>query len=153
MPDERTSDPFLTKPSSFDGTLGVPFAPVPSSNVRASSFSAWHTKLAALATLTQGWNGYSAPSPQKAAIENATSYLKASEEASFEPTRVEASVMGGVGITHRHEKKKVYVEFYNEGTVHSLFSAGPSDMTTIKVEATPDGYKHIIEKARSYLHA
>src|SRR5947209_8668635 len=63
--------------------------------------SKWEAELRKLEMLRQGWNGYDAPIPTTAAIEKAGWYLQVVTREGFEPKRVEPSVMGGVGITHR----------------------------------------------------
>jgi len=62
--------------------------------------------------------------------------------------------MGGIGITHRRDRRKVYVEFYNDGKVHTIFSerSDPPQMNTEPVEATTLSFDRFISKARSYLN-
>jgi hypothetical protein len=104
-----------------------------------------------LESLKPGWNGYSAPPPDHKAIEAARRYLQIASEENLEPQRVEPSVMGGVGITHRKEAKKVYVEFYNDGTIHSLFSERAANMQTLPVNSDPEQLRRLLVKARGYL--
>jgi hypothetical protein len=117
-------------------------------------FQKWFSKLKRLGLLNDGWDSYKAPKPNWIAIINAELYLKTLESLAWEPTRVEPSVMGGVGITHRQGSRKVYVEFYNDGTVHALFSdrSGESpNMETTPIEAGLSSFFRFIGKAREYL--
>jgi hypothetical protein len=115
--------------------------------------TSWEIELKTLAALQPGWNGYSAPPPGSKAIDAAKIYLQATRAQSFEPHRVEASVMGGIGITHRRGDRKVYVEFYNDGKVHALFSERAANMQTHPIEPSLDKFVHFIVTAQGYLNA
>lgn len=112
----------------------------------------WEDELQKLNRLKQGWNGYDAPKPIGAAIETVRSYLQVAKGEDFEPNRLEPSVMGGVGLTHRHGTRKVYVEFYNNGTVHSLFSERAGKMQTMPVGATAEDFRRFVTRAKEYLY-
>lgn len=114
-------------------------------------WSDWEAELNRMESLKQGWNGYEAPAPTTAAIGAARHYLRTVCREGFEPNRVEPSVMGGVGITHRHGNRKVYLEFYNDGTVHSLFSDRSGKMKTMPVPATGDAFQRLTATAKDYL--
>jgi hypothetical protein len=113
----------------------------------------WETELKTLAALQPGWNGYSAPAPGSKAIAAAKLYLQAIRTESFEPHRLEASAMGGVGVTHRKGNRKVYVEFYNDGRIHALFSEQAANMQTCPVGPSLDDFRRFIVKAQGYLDA
>jgi hypothetical protein len=115
-------------------------------------FQRWFANLHDVTRLKQGWDGYTAPAPGPEAIASAELYLSTLELLRWEPSRVEASVMGGVGITHREGVRKVYVEFYNDGRVHALFSDRTPNMQTIPVGADIQSYYRFIGKAREYLN-
>lgn len=108
-------------------------------------------KLDAMAELRPGWNGYNAPAPNEAALRGARSFLSTLQQHRLPPHRVAPSVMGGVGVTLRHEARKVYVEFYNDGTAHALFSAGQDDMHTRPVSISAEGFATLLDEARKYL--
>lgn len=112
----------------------------------------WEAELKRLETLRQGWNGYDAPTPTSAAIETARRYLQVVKREGFEPKRVEPSVMGGVGITHRQGNRKVYLELYNNGTGHSLFSDRSGKMHTIPVTPSAEDFRRFVAKAKDYLN-
>jgi hypothetical protein len=48
--------------------------------------------------------------------------------------------------------RKVYIEFYNDGRVHALFSDRTSGMRTVPVGADIGSYYRFIGKAREYLN-
>ncbi|MCI0748757.1 MAG: hypothetical protein L0Y58_25395 [Verrucomicrobia subdivision 3 bacterium] len=112
----------------------------------------WEFELNKFETLKEGWNGYDAPTPSQAAIGAARRYLQIAERESFEPKRVEPSVMGGVGITHRQGNRKVYLEFYNNETVHSLFADRSGKMQTMPVAPSVEDFRRLITKAKDYLN-
>lgn len=112
----------------------------------------WVAELQKLEGLKVGWNGYGAPSPERMAIEVAKVYLQASGQEDFEPNRVEASVMGGVGITHRRGNRKVYVEFYNNGSAHSLLSERGANMQTMAINPVFEEFRRFVMRAKEYLN-
>lgn len=115
-------------------------------------FQKWFAKLHGLGRLKEGWDSYDAPVPGTEAIAAAELYLSVAELVVWEPSRVEASVMGGVGITHRAGKRKVYIEFYNNGKGHALFSDGHLNMETLAIVSDAQSYYRFIGKAREYLN-
>lgn len=137
-----------------DTDLASPHGPQvePSAVGQSVEWRRWSEKLEALPKLMDGWDSYDAPSPNATAIGTARIYLAAVEKAGFEPTRIEPSVMGGVGITHRQGNRKVYVEFYNDGKVHALFSDRTPAMRTRPVATDTESCKGFIEEAREYLN-
>jgi hypothetical protein len=110
-------------------------------------------KLDSFAKLKIGWDGYSARCPEVPAIRSAKLFLSQLSENDPVPHRVKPSVVGGIGITFRSQKRKCYVEFYNNGTVYSLFSDGQSDPDTAQVPPTIQNYKLLISAIRDYLNA
>lgn len=112
----------------------------------------WFSRLESLAHLKDGWNSYAAPAPGQASIVAARSFLLVMQQERFPPTRIAPSVMGGVGITCREEQRKVYIEFYNDGTAHALFSDGLAGMNTRPVPYSPDSARAFLSEMRNYLH-
>jgi hypothetical protein len=121
----------------------------------SGKFEPWFARLQTVASLKDGWDSYGSPRPSPEAVAAARLYLTTLELLDWGPTRVEASAMGGVGVTHRQGARKVYVELYNNGTVHALFSdrTGPTPtMETTPVGADVTSFYRFIRKAREYLH-
>jgi hypothetical protein len=106
-----------------------------------------------LEKLKDGWDSYSAPAPQSAAIENAKSLVAEAEQLDVEPERIEPSAMGGVGVTFSAAGREVVIEFYNKGTAHALFSEDSTgDMSTRPVQTNQNGYRVIIDEVQKYLY-
>ncbi len=103
--------------------------------------------------LAPGWDGYSASPPSSLAVENAKEFLALLCGSELEPSRVKPSVANGIGLTIRKGRRKVYVEFYNDGTVYALFSDGESEAETRQVQARQDDFSALIGQAREYLNA
>ncbi len=144
---------FLTDVLMIEVSDGPSFRPS-NSAIELPVFKKWHTKLDALAQLQDGWDSYSAPSPSRKAIEVSQDYISMLAMLCWEPTRVAASVVGGIGITHLSGARKVYIEFYNDGTAHALFSDRSSgNMDTFPVGTDTQSYFRFVGKARGYLNA
>ena len=118
----------------------------------SESFRKWYARLNSLVRLQQGWDSHGSPPPLPGSLSAARRYLDMLQLLRWEPTRLEASVMGGVGVTHRGARRKVYVEFYNNGMVHALFSDRPLKMETVPVGTDVQSYFRFIAKARGYLN-
>lgn len=101
-------------------------------------------------SLQDGWNSYGAPRPSSLAIQNASRFIAAMRAARYFPTHVGPSAVGGVGVSRRVGTRKVYVEHYNNGSVHALFA----DDATEELETCPVEMGNIpsfIQRMRSYL--
>lgn len=92
----------------------------------------WHAKLEDCEALEEGWNGYSAPPPEKVALENAQMLLKQMQKCGCEPTRIAPSAMGGIAITRKINSKKVLIECYNDGRIFALFSDRTTEELPVK---------------------
>ena len=77
-------------------------------------FDKWNRNLEAMRQLQDGWNGYESTAPSNAAIVMARSFLSNQRDIT-RPSRVAPPAAGGVGVTHKHNRRRVYVEFYNNG--------------------------------------
>jgi hypothetical protein len=82
------------------------------------------TTLDTCRNLVKGWDGYDADPPSDEAIAGASKYLDLLDLAGIPPDRVASSVMGGVGVTHKLDVGRVYVEFLNDGQTYVLKSFG-----------------------------
>ena len=70
--------------------------------------------------------------------------------ASVLPTRLAPSVVGGIGLTVRLDHRKVYTEFFNDGSVVTLFSDGQGSRTK-RIDATESGYRELVDELDKYL--
>ena len=88
--------------------------------------------------------------PNEIAFENAEKYLKLFQDDDCLPVyQIVPSVVGGIGLTIRSKKRKVYVEFNNQGNVCVLFSDGEAKPMVEKVFANNIGF--VAGKAKAYL--
>ncbi len=110
-------------------------------------------KLESFGDLPRGWDGYTASPPTADALFNAQEFLGVLFLATFRPSRFKPSVVGGIGVTFRQGDRKVYVEFYNDGRVHSLMSDGATEPRTKRVRASYSGYLKLLREIRKYLNA
>jgi hypothetical protein len=116
------------------------------------AWSHWFEKLESFRTLKDGWNGYTAAAPNAKSIENAQLFLQVMQLEATEPTRVAPSAMGGTAITRRAGNRKVFVEFYNDGRVYSLFSEKSSEMNVVPVDAESIAFRALVANMRDYLN-
>ena len=130
--------------------LGYPFLQVILQN-GASENTPFEVTFERLSRLREGWNGYAAPAPTEEAIRTAKSFIDTLLREKYEPKRLAPSAVGGVGITHRHGDKSVYVEFYNDGRVLALFSDEVSEPEIRRIEPSLKSFKALIAEMREYL--
>ena len=101
--------------------------------------------------LRPGWNGYSAPPPNRDAVSTAANALGALQALS-EPNRLAPSAVGGIGITYRKGPRKAYLECYNNGQVILLLSdSGTEQLQTCKIDPTMEGLSQLPGLIREYL--
>ncbi len=113
----------------------------------------WLEKIAVIGRLEKGWNGYSAPAPTVLALQNANDFFEVACDRDIVPERLDASAMGGVGITFAEGSREVVAEFYNNGTAHGLFADNMSkEMNTRRIPPIVEGYAAFLEEVRQYLH-
>ena len=119
---------------------------------KSFDFDKWQQKVDSLAALGEGWNGYDAPAPSELSRETAKRFLSQLGQRG-EPARVAPSAEGGVGVTHRAGRRRVYVEFFNDGEVCALFS--DDDSPPVSKSVPPDflGFRNLIDEIRNYLNA
>jgi len=122
-------------------------------NTASDEMSQLQIKLTKLHRLPPGWDGYSAPAPSERAITTAESLLSALLREDFAPRRISPSSVGGIGITHKRESRKVYVEIYNSGEVYALFSDGVSEPDIKQIEPGYQSFNQLITLMKAYLNA
>ena len=103
---------------------------------RSVDMSKWGSRLDQMERLEEGWNGYQAPAPSRAAIKTARGFLHSLDSETPEPSRVAPSAVGGVGVTHKKNRRRVYVEFYNEGMVCAFFPTASRHRRASKLDLT-----------------
>lgn len=120
--------------------------------VPGEDWGKWDVKLQKLRAKPEGWDPTCGPLPSEDAIANAAAFLTVFRQANLEPSRLSATVVGGVGITFKRDARKVYVEFRNTGTVHALYSDGSSDPRVEKVPPDNKGYSELLPRIKTYLN-
>ena len=116
------------------------------------NWSNWFKKLTELKLRRDEWSGGKAGPPNDLSIRNADVFVECLQQADYPPRQIAASVVGGVGVTLREKKKKVYVEFTNRGTVNALFSDGETKPVVEQIPASATKYFSFIDKAKAYLN-
>jgi hypothetical protein len=116
------------------------------------NWSIWFKKLRELKLKRDEWEGGKAGPPNDVSIRNADVFVECLQQAEYPPKQIAPSVVGGVGLTFRCEKKKVYVEFTNKGAVNALFSDGETRPVVEKVQPSAGHYFIFIDKAKAYLN-
>lgn len=112
-----------------------------------------YDKLTSFSSLDEGWDGYAAVPPSKLACENAREFVEVLSLAKLFPSRCKPSVVGGVGVTLKNGCRRVYVEFYNNGSAHALKSDGTHEPVTERVGTGYSQYLRFIQGIVDYLNA
>lgn len=112
-----------------------------------------YDRLTSFSSLGEGWDGYSAAPPTKLACENAREFVEVLLLGELVPSRCKPSVVGGVGVTLKKGCRRVYVEFYNDGSAHSLKSDGTGEPITERVGTGYSQYLRFIRGIADYLNA
>ncbi len=129
---------FLDEPSAARSATTIP--------------SPLRDKLEALLILQEGWNGYTAPPPNRGAVATASVALAALHGTLSAPDRLAASAVGGVGITYHRGPRKAYVECYNSGQIVLLLSDAEAEkLQTCKIEPTAEGLVNLPIVIKEYL--
>ncbi|HEX5244781.1 MAG TPA: hypothetical protein VFW23_16070 [Tepidisphaeraceae bacterium] len=117
-------------------------------------FSQAVNTVAGFRSLQLGWDGYSAEPPKEIATYYAREFLFAlSSSIGMKPTRVAPSSVGGVGISIKRNRRKAYVEFYNDGLTHVLFAGKDPEPIAKAVRPENNGFRDLVSEIRHYLDA
>lgn len=139
-----------------EGSSVVPMHNLEHASTKVSSetkeWDKWFSKLASFSQLASGWDSYRAEPPSESTIRAAEGFLTFLREKGISPTKLNPSVVGGVGFTFRHGPRAVYIEFRNTGNAHAAFSDDVSEPEVIKVRQDTSGYDQVLTKAESYLY-
>lgn len=111
----------------------------------------WIRELDKMRRIEHGWDGYGAPAPSDAAILNAEGFMSHLQKKNLNPSRVAPSVVGGVGITRKKGKRRVYVEFFNDGQVYALFSDNVTAPRSRRIAPDYDEYHRLIQEIQDYV--
>jgi len=108
-------------------------------------------RIADLYLLDENWDGYGALAPNSTAIKHAKEFMQTLFEHRCIPTRLAASVVGGVGITKRVKTKKVYIEFYNNGLISALFVDDARQVMRTENVDNSNEYEELLWSMKAYL--
>lgn len=101
--------------------------------------------------LERGWNGYAAESPSKLAIVRSKEFVDFLLKEGYTPTRIAASVVGGVAVIRRRGNRKVYVEFFNKGKILAMFSDGQTEPIIHSVSFDERSFHFLLLEMKEYL--
>ena len=149
-PRSATAEIFFLTPSLNPGRTSSPDITIVCHN-ESSAIGNWGDNFVSMDRLQEGWDGYAAAAPSKAAQAAAKNFLSSLIKRGFQPSRLAPSVIGGVGMTRWNGEREVYVEFYNDGGVHALFTDGVGDPISREVRLGHQPFVELIEEMREYL--
>jgi hypothetical protein len=91
-------------------------------------------RIATLASLQIGWDGYEAPVPSQGAIEAAFTVLK-TNKLSMYPTHIDPLVDGGVDFSFlsKTTARESHMEFRNDGKVVGILLTGRKPEDTVQI--------------------
>lgn len=81
-------------------------------------------KLQSFSKLEVNWDSYGANPPTDKAIDLAIDIVKNCNIFGINFDRIAPSVVGGIGLTIRSKKKKLYIEIYNNNRIFYMVSRG-----------------------------
>ncbi|HEX4610532.1 MAG TPA: hypothetical protein VH092_20250 [Urbifossiella sp.] len=118
----------------------------------AANPNKWEERLDGFSTLKKGWDSYKAEPPAHETIDAAKGFLSFLLESGREPSKLNPSVVGGVGFTFRRGSVSVYIEFRNTGNVHAMFTDRAGKLRVVKVRRDRAGYEDILAQVETHLH-
>jgi len=108
-------------PSMLEVPNLITIIDVDPSTVKSAQMISWfganRKKLNELYNLKDGWDSYSAPSPNAPALQRAEDFLEHLAEFNIRPVHLGPSVSGGVGFTFLGSEQEYVVEFENNGRI------------------------------------
>jgi len=128
------------------------FRPVTLASFTAGPVDKWTARLEGFSALKKGWDSYTAAAPSKGALASASEFLDTIRELGKEPSKLNPSVVGGVGFTFRRDRRAVYIEFRNTGNTHAMFTDGVSKPRVVKVRQDRAGYEDILALVETHFH-
>ena len=124
-------------------------------HISVSSKDNWAARLESFRQLTPGWDSYHAEPPTLEVVRAAEKFLAAVRAAAgsrLRLSKLNPSVVGGVGFTFRNGVRTVYIEFRNTGNAHVAFMASGSEPEVAKINQDSAGYSGVIAKVEKHLN-
>jgi len=103
--------------------------------------------------LTDNWDSYDAPKPERHSMEMAEGLLRKLFADLFMANRVIPSAEGGVAIYFNNEKKTAYVEYRNSGSVILAMYDDKSDPIIIELSESDDDQSRALSLIKNYISA
>ncbi len=109
-------------------------------------------QLSATATLTDGWDGYTAEPPAAGAIEAAERVLGTLRSLNAKPAAILPSSDGGIGICFNNGNRYGQLELLNDGEIHALLYGGEGGPQAWQVDMTlPTAIQETWKRIGAYL--
>jgi hypothetical protein len=114
-------------------------------------FNLAQQQITALSYLQVNWDSYGAPTPNDAAIENATRILLQMQPPDLELVRIVPSGEGGVGLCFKARDRYADLETSNDGSILGVRYAGLETPILIPVDGSEDSIKAALEQIRNHI--
>jgi hypothetical protein len=106
-----------------------------------------------LKDLELGWDSYDAEPPNDISFAWAREVLGALMEFNFEPTKIVASVVGGVAFIFTRQDRYADIECLNSGALVAVMYDSQSEPAVWRVSPDSKSIKEALEKIRAFLNA
>jgi hypothetical protein len=108
-------------------------------------------QITALSRLGTDWDSYGAPSPNKAAIENASRIIFQMHSPELEKVRIVPSGEGGIGLCFKIRDRYADLETSNDGSILGVRYAGMEAPTLIPVDGSEDSITEALYEIRNHI--
>jgi hypothetical protein len=112
-------------------------------------------ELEKIESLDLGWDGYTAPPPASLSIILSEEFLEALHAADLEPSRLGASVVGGIAFAFARDDREAFVELYSDGQICAMFSvlSAPDEEPAITlVPQERNAFRQLADEIRAFLY-
>lgn len=144
--DEGTTAPSATADNLVDWREW--YIPSPTADI---AWGPLFARVASLLQLTDDWNSYNAPAPNRAAAASARHILEAAREMILLPDEIVPSVEGGITICFNTSGLRADIESFNDGTVLALTSDPPREPYVWPVRTDSKNIQEALEEIRSFV--
>lgn len=118
-----------------------------------SKFPELNNTFEKLKNLSSGWDSYDAAPPNSTALARARNVFALLLEINFEPTRITASVEGGIGFIFTRQDRYADIECLNSGNLVAVTYINQAEPVVWSVKTDSSGIKETLEKIRAFLNA
>lgn len=114
-------------------------------------WSELNDRMAALAKLPDGWDGDDAPAPSAFSIDRASRIMRVLQSSDLIPSRIDASVEGGVAISFEVGQKYADFECFNTGELVASTWDRPNEPNIWDLSVQGDDIARAASKIREFL--